>query len=402
MVKGYRIAPWTISLEPIDFGIDEKLIAKMGDQLQTPYKIYFMRKNLLRLAVIMILILGIFPTRAFADPVANTIISAKISSGVFTFEISHPETASCAVFVSTAGYNCQFPISYRVTSQNSSSSFYGNGVVLNESGAKVGFFGFTTFLDSPSPLWKSTTLYATLPADGKISLDFGPIAGYSYETLVKKSISVTVSKTAPITKLFDFTPAWGSNVIEQGVVYSKYDLGGATLGNGSTSMIIGFPRKLKPTGQCAEIVFHLAPVDFIKKEQPASSFYKKYAAFSLDVWTNGGLKIGSIDSRDSSSFFAPSVITQVPIKVCDSSINNGKDVVLKLEFKAGIANTSQYEVRDFSESVVIVNTQSPTPNVTKPTGTSSSPSISITCVKGKLTKKVTGVKPKCPTGFKKK
>lgn len=350
----------------------------------------------------MILILGFFPTRAIADPVANTIISAKISSGIFTFEISHPETASCAVFVSTAGYNCQFPISYRVTSQNSSSSFYGNGVVLNESGAKVGFFGFTTFLDNPSSLWKSTTLYATAPADGKISLDFGSIAGYSYETLVKKSISVTVSKTAPITKLFDFTPAWGSNVIEQGVVYSKYDLGGATLGNGSTSMIIGFPRKLKPTGQCAEIVFHLAPVDFVKKEQPASSFYKKYAAFSLDVWTNSGLKIGSIDSKDSSSFFAPSVITQVPIKVCDSSFNSGKDIVLKLEFKAGIANTSQYEVRDFSESVVIVNAQSPTPIVTKPVGTSSSPSISITCVKGKLTKKVTGVKPKCPTGFKKK
>ena len=28
--------------------------------------------------------------------------------------------------------------------------------------------------------------------------------------------------------------------------------------------------------------------------------------------------------------------------------------------------------------------------------------ITITCVKGKLTKKVTAVKPKCPTGYKKK
>jgi hypothetical protein len=27
---------------------------------------------------------------------------------------------------------------------------------------------------------------------------------------------------------------------------------------------------------------------------------------------------------------------------------------------------------------------------------------SITCVKGKVTKKVTAVKPKCPTGYKKK
>ena len=361
-----------------------------------------MKKYLLRLAVIVFLLLGTFDNRAFANPVANTIISAKISGAVLTFEISHPETASCSAFVSSAGYNCQFSINYRITSQNPNASFYGNGVVLNEIGTKVGFFGFTTFLDSPSPLWKSTVLYATAPADGNLLLSFSPIIGNTYETLVKKNISVTVSKNAPPAKLFDFNPSWGSNVLEQGVVYSKYDLGGATLGNGSTSMIIGFPKKLKPTGQCADIVFHLAPVDFIKKEQPASSFYKKYAAFSLDVWTNSGLKIGSIDSRDSSSFFAPSVITQVPIKVCDSSINSGKDVVLKLEFKAGVANTSQYEVRDFSESLVIVSAQAQNPSGTKPTGSASSASTTITCVKGKLTKKVTGVKPKCPAGYKKK
>jgi hypothetical protein len=28
--------------------------------------------------------------------------------------------------------------------------------------------------------------------------------------------------------------------------------------------------------------------------------------------------------------------------------------------------------------------------------------LTITCLKGKVTKKVTAVKPKCPTGFKKK
>ena len=367
-----------------------------------PYKIYAMKKHLLRLAVIVFLMLGTFDNRAFANPVANTIISAKISGAVLTFEISHPETAACSVFVSSAGYNCQFSINYRITSQNPNASFYGNGVVLNESGAKVGFFGFTTFLDSPSPLWKSTVLYATAPTDGNLSLSFSPMSGNAYETLAKKNISVTVSKNAPAAKLFDFNPSWGSNVLEQGIVYSKYDLGGTTLGNGPTSMVIGFPRKLRANGQCADIVFHLAPVDFIKKEQPASSFYKKYAAFTLDVWTNGGLKIGSIDSRDSTSFFAPSVITQVPIKVCDSSINNGKDVVLKLEFKAGIANTGQYEIRSFSEDVVVVSAQLQNPSSTKPSGSASSTPTTITCLKGKLTKKVTGVKPKCPIGYKKK
>jgi membrane protein involved in colicin uptake len=32
----------------------------------------------------------------------------------------------------------------------------------------------------------------------------------------------------------------------------------------------------------------------------------------------------------------------------------------------------------------------------------SSKKVTITCVKGKLTKKVTNVSPKCPTGYKKK
>jgi hypothetical protein len=362
-----------------------------------------MKRQLWRVVLIVILIFGIFDNRAFADPVSNTVISAKISGAVFSFEISHPETASCSVFVSSSGYNCQIPISYRITSPNTTSSFFGNGIVLNESGAKVGFFGFTTFLDNPSPLWKSTTIYATAPADGKVSLSFSPISGNSYETLVKKSISLTVSRNATPAKLFDFNPSWGSNVLEQGVVYSKYDLGGTTLGNGSTSMIIGFPKKLRANGQCAEIVFHLAPVDFIKKEQPASSFYKKYAAFTLDVWTSAGLKIGSIDSRDSNSFFAPSIITQVPIKVCDSSINSGKDVVLKLEFKAGIANTGQYEIRSFSEDAVVVSAQPVNAGSVKPSSTPSAKVLrSITCVKGKLIKKVTAVKPKCPTGYKQK
>jgi hypothetical protein len=353
-----------------------------------------MKKHPWRLALMVILILGTTDNVASANPTPNTVINARISGAPLTFEISHPQSESCSVYVSSAGYNCQFSISYRITSQNPNSSFYGNGIVLSESGAKVGFFGFTTFLDSPSPLWKTTTLYASVPADGKISLSFSPITGNSYETLVKGNISVAVSKNAAPAKLFDFNPSWGSNVLEKGIVYSKYDLGGATLGNGSTSMIIGFPKKLQAGGQCADITFHLAPVDFIKKEQPASSFYKKYAAFSLDVWTDGGLKIGTIDSRDSSSFFAPSVITQVPLKVCDTSINNGRDVVLRLEFKAGVANTSQYEVRSFSESVVLVSTK---PSVAQPTA-----STSITCVKGKVTKKVTGVKPKCPIGYKKK
>jgi hypothetical protein len=49
--------------------------------------------------------------------------------------------------------------------------------------------------------------------------------------------------------------------------------------------------------------------------------------------------------------------------------------------------------------VVVTPTPTPTPSVTtKPVAKK----ITVTCVKGKTTKKVTAVKPKCPTGFKKK
>jgi hypothetical protein len=50
-------------------------------------------------------------------------------------------------------------------------------------------------------------------------------------------------------------------------------------------------------------------------------------------------------------------------------------------------------------------TASPTPKVSvkpTPTPTKAAPKITITCVKGPLTKKVTGTNPKCPAGYKKK
>ena len=61
---------------------------------------------------------------------------------------------------------------------------------------------------------------------------------------------------------------------------------------------------------------------------------------------------------------------------------------------------------------IVTATPTPTPEPTviaSPTPTAKSPSViaapkktTITCIKGKLTKKVTGVNPKCPTGYKKK
>ena len=57
-----------------------------------------------------------------------------------------------------------------------------------------------------------------------------------------------------------------------------------------------------------------------------------------------------------------------------------------------------------AEKTVPAALPSPTPSPSAPVATAVKPTklISIVCVKGKITKKVTSAKPKCPTGYKKK
>jgi hypothetical protein len=51
--------------------------------------------------------------------------------------------------------------------------------------------------------------------------------------------------------------------------------------------------------------------------------------------------------------------------------------------------------------VVVVPTPTPTPTPSASTKTVAK-KVTITCIKGKTSKKVTAVKPKCPAGYKKK
>ncbi|MBU6243085.1 MAG: hypothetical protein KGP06_03390 [Acidobacteria bacterium] len=57
--------------------------------------------------------------------------------------------------------------------------------------------------------------------------------------------------------------------------------------------------------------------------------------------------------------------------------------------------TLKRAILTWKEAVV---TPTPTPTLSKP----SVITITITCVKGKVTKKITAVNPKCPAGYKKK
>lgn len=193
------------------------------------------------------------------------------------------------------------------------------------------------------------------------------------------SLALSISPAVAI----EFSPTYDIAVLEHGVISIKYP------SVGSTSMIIGFPKRIQAKSDCVDIVFHLAPIDPVDRESPASTFMKKFAAFTVDVWTSEGLKVGSIDSRKDPSFFAPTSITKVLLKVCDSSINAGKASILKMEFRAGVAFIGPSEIQEFSENLTIEST--PIPTIKR---------LTITCTKGKLIKKVTAVKPKCPTGFR--
>jgi hypothetical protein len=61
-----------------------------------------------------------------------------------------------------------------------------------------------------------------------------------------------------------------------------------------------------------------------------------------------------------------------------------------------------FEISGFHYSAGTINIKLLVPKVATPTSTPTTKPKAITCIKGKITKKVTALNPKCPTGFKKK
>jgi hypothetical protein len=93
----------------------------------------------------------------------------------------------------------------------------------------------------------------------------------------------------------------------------------------------------------------------------------------------------------SSSDGTPSVAT---------TVINESDGWLKMTAAGFTFSTPQIKVKLSQDQPAPQASASPTPATsTKPAAMKKS---SITCVKGKTTKKVTAINPKCPTGFKKK
>jgi hypothetical protein len=87
-------------------------------------------------------------------------------------------------------------------------------------------------------------------------------------------------------------------------------------------------------------------------------------------------------------------------KVATTTVNE-KNGWLYLSAKGFTFSTPLINVK-LSQDVVVVEKPAPAPEAVAPAKAVAKKSITITCVKGKASKKVTGAKPKCPTGYKKK
>ena len=87
-------------------------------------------------------------------------------------------------------------------------------------------------------------------------------------------------------------------------------------------------------------------------------------------------------------------------KVATTTVNE-KNGWLYLSAKGFTFSTPLINVK-LSQDVVVVEKPAPAPEAVAPAKAVAKKSITITCVKGKASKKVTGAKSKCPTGYRKK
>jgi hypothetical protein len=98
-----------------------------------------------------------------------------------------------------------------------------------------------------------------------------------------------------------------------------------------------------------------------------------------------------------------SVVTQDGEKIVGTTVVNTNDDWIELtaanfEFSSPVLRVRLTDKIDTVKPVV-EPTLSPTPS---PTATTTAKKVTITCTKGKISKKVTAIKPTCPQGFKKK
>ena len=185
-----------------------------------------------------------------------------------------------------------------------------------------------------------------------------------------------------------FNPKWDSTVVSSQILTVVHP----TFGN---SMLIGVPTTiLLDKSGCANVVYHIAPLNTLAKSTdsrgPAGDFLKKYSRFEVAAWTSDGLNLGNLVREGQEGQFAPTNVTLASQLLCITNPAPGSETPILLQMEGGVRVVGASDIRTLDNLTIGLVA----PAAAKKT--------TITCVKGKLTKKVTAVKPVCPKGYKKK
>jgi len=120
------------------------------------------------------------------------------------------------------------------------------------------------------------------------------------------------------------------------------------------------------------------------------------------------LAINSVVARCIYGFSTAPIQAEISITSSDgekkvaTTIVNEKNGWLYLSAKGFTFSSPTINVKLSQEKVVVAPTPTPTPSAVASVAPVAKKTTTITCVKGKTTKKVSGESPKCPTGYKKK
>lgn len=185
-----------------------------------------------------------------------------------------------------------------------------------------------------------------------------------------------------------FKPVWDSNVLDSKILTVVHPFFG-------NSMLIGVPTSiLLDKSGCAKIVYHIAPLNTLSESEdsrgPAGDFLKKYSRFEVAAWTSGGQSLGNLVREGQEGQIAPTDVTLASQSLCITNPKPGSKTSVLLQMKGGVRVTGAADIRTLDN--LTIDLVAPAASTKK----------TITCIKGKLTKKVTAVSPKCPSGYKKK
>lgn len=185
-----------------------------------------------------------------------------------------------------------------------------------------------------------------------------------------------------------FKPVWDSTVLDSKILTVVHPIFG-------NSMLIGVPTSisLNKSG-CAKIVYHIAPLNTLSKSEdsrgPANDFLKQYSRFEVAAWTSDGQSLGNLVREGQEGQIAPTNVTLASQSLCITNPKPGSKTSVLLQMKGGVRVTGASDIRTLDNLTIDLIAPAA---ATKKT---------ITCVKGKLTKKVIAINPACPRGYKKK